>query len=187
MLLVDLDGGRRALPASILDEVRRLPGVVSASVSTHTPLSGSTWGEPALPAGQPLPERDTAIFVGASPGFFATLRIAARRRPRFRRHRHPASRRRVAIVNERYAQQIFPGRNPIGASLSAIVRGERQDAGDRRGREERQDVRRCGRRRRATVYVPYAQLAGDVPTNLECGRAAGWPISRQRCSSCCSR
>ena len=72
VLLVNLEQRPGTLPASVLDELRRLPGVISASVSTHTPLSGWTWGEPALPAGQPLPERDTAVFVGASPAFFDT-------------------------------------------------------------------------------------------------------------------
>ena len=56
--------------------------MISVSLSTHTPLSGSTWSEPALPAGQPLPERDTAIFVGASPGFFETLGVNPARRAR---------------------------------------------------------------------------------------------------------
>jgi hypothetical protein len=47
--------------------------VASASVSTHTPFSGSIWSEPAVPAGQPVPERDNAFFVGAGPGFFETM------------------------------------------------------------------------------------------------------------------
>src|SRR5207237_219014 len=67
VLLVDFEGRRTSLPQDLVDALRRLPGVVSASVSTHTPLSGSTWSEPAVPAGQPIPERDNAYFVAAGP------------------------------------------------------------------------------------------------------------------------
>ncbi len=75
VLLVDSEGRRTALPQEVLEDVRRLPGVLSASFSTHTPLSGSVWSEPAVPAGQPVPERDNAYFIGAGPGFFTTMRI----------------------------------------------------------------------------------------------------------------
>ena len=181
VLLVNLEERPGALPASILDEVRRLPGVISASVSTHTPLSGWTWGEPALPAGQPLPERDTAVFVGASPGFFATLGIplVGGRDFAVTDTRESAP---VAIVNERYAQQYFPGRNPIGASLSAIVRRERRTleiVGVARSTKT-SGLRKAPPR---TIYVPYAQLAGDVPTNLEVrtsGRLADLAPALQR-------
>ena len=69
VLLVDLEGRRTAVPRELLEDVQRLPGVVSASLSTHTPLSGSVWSEPAVPAGQPIPERDNAYFIGAGPRF----------------------------------------------------------------------------------------------------------------------
>ena len=75
VLLVDLEGRRTAVPRALLEEVQRLPGVVSASLSTHTPLSGSVWSEPAVPAGQPIPERDNAFFIGAGAGFLTTMQI----------------------------------------------------------------------------------------------------------------
>ncbi len=75
VLLVDLEGRRETAPPAMLDDIRRLPGVLSASLSTHTPLNGSVWSEPAMPAGQPLPERDNAYFIGAGPEFFTTLQI----------------------------------------------------------------------------------------------------------------
>ena len=78
VLLVDLEGRRTAVQRELLEEVRRLPGVVSASLSTHTPLSGSIWSEPAVPAGQALPENDNAHFTGAGSGFFATTTLSAR-------------------------------------------------------------------------------------------------------------
>ena len=75
VFLVDLDARQATAARELVEEIRRVPGVVSASVSTHTPLSGSTWSEAAVPAGQTLPERDTAFFIGAGPDFFSTMKI----------------------------------------------------------------------------------------------------------------
>jgi predicted permease len=165
VLIAGLEGRPGSLPASALERVRAIPGVVSASMSTHTPMSGATWSEPAVPAGQPIPERDTAVFVGASPDFFATLRIpiiAGREFTDGDTRQSPP----VAVVNEAYAQRFLAGRNPIGQRLSAVVRGEQREleiVGLARG------VNHASLRRSppATVYVPYGQLAGDVPTNVE--------------------
>src|SRR5260370_41630908 len=57
VLLVDLEGRRTALPKELLEAVRRVPGVVSASVSTHTPLNGYTRIEPLIPSGQVVPRQ----------------------------------------------------------------------------------------------------------------------------------
>jgi predicted permease len=154
-----------SVPASALDRVRALPGVVSASLSTHTPLSGWTWSEPAVPAGQPLPERDTAVFVGASPGFFATLQIPLVAGRAFTdadtRQSTP-----VAIVNEDYVRKFLANRTPIGQRLTAVVRREKREleiVGVARSTAHF-SLRSAPP---ATVYVPYDQLTGDVPTNVE--------------------
>ena len=165
VLLVDLPA--RGLPSSqaLLDAIERVPGVASASLSTHTPLSGSTWSEPAVPAGQPIPERDTALFVGASARFFETLRIDLLSgrpfTPSDSAHSPP-----VAVINERFAQRFFPKQNPIGQHLAAIVRGQRRDltiVGLVR------NVNATGLRASppSTVYLPYEQVLADVSGTLE--------------------
>ena len=164
VFVVGLEQRPGVLSEAQLDDVRRLPGVQSVSIATHTPLSGSTWGEPALPAGQTLPERDTAVFIGASPDFFTTLQIpivAGRAFTAADTREAPA----VAIVNERYAAEFFPNQSPLGRRLSAIVRREKREL-------EIVGVvpsaHTSGLRKAAprTVFVPYAQLAGNPPTNL---------------------
>jgi predicted permease len=127
VLLVDVDGRREgyrdarlvAFYQDLLDRVRRVPGVTSASISSHTPLSGSTWSEAVVPKGQPLPERDNAIFIGAGPGFFATMQTPLIAGREFEAHEpgsiHPA------IVNQAFAARYFPGRSPVGEYLSATV------------------------------------------------------------------
>ena len=166
VLLVNLEQRPGALPASVLDEVRRLPGVISASVSTHTPLSGWTWSEPALPAGQPLPERDTAVFVGASPAFFETLRIPLVGGRDFAVTRHSASRRRSRSSTSAMRNNTFPG---AIRSAPACRRSFAANGGCWRSSGSPRSTKTSGLRQAPprTVYVPYAQLAGDVPTNVE--------------------
>jgi len=165
VLIVALDQNGPPVPLSLLDQVRQLAGVTSASISTHTPLSGARWSEPALPAGQPLPERDTSLFVAVSPGFFDTLRLPILGGRAFTeadvRQSVP-----VAIVNEAYARRYFPNRNPIGQRLSAVVRSEKREL-EIVGLAGNANTTSLRGAPPLTIYVPYAQLTGNVPTQLE--------------------
>ena len=170
VLLMELEGRRTPVPPDLLDEIRRVPGVLSASLSTHTPLSGAIWSEPAVPAGQPLPERDNAYFVAAGPGFFATMQTRLLRGREFT-DRDTAGSAGVAIVNERFAERHFAGRNPIGQHLSARVRNERREL-EIVGVVENVKAANLRTAHPAMVYVAYAQLSGDFPTTL-IARTAG--------------
>jgi predicted permease len=134
-------------------------------MSTHTPLSGSVWSEPAVPAGQPIPERDTAYFVGAGPRFFETMQIRLVAGREFT-DRDAADTPGVAVVNERYAQRFFGGQNPLGRRLAAKVRGQSRDL-EIVGLAKNTSAAGLRRLPPATVYVAYAQLTGDFPTTIE--------------------
>lgn len=126
VLLVNFEDRQAVIPPGLLEDVQRIPGVTSASFSTHTPLNGSIWSEPAVPAGQPIPQRDNAFFVGAGPHFFSTMQIQVLAGREFNdgdRPDGPA----VAIVNEAYASRHFPNQNPVGQHLAASVNGDRKD------------------------------------------------------------
>jgi putative ABC transport system permease protein len=161
VLLVELAGRRSADTRDLLEAVRRVPGVAAAGISTHTPLSGSAWSDPIAPAGQPLPKRDNALFIGAGPAFFETMRIPLLAGRAFSDHDTN-----VAIVNEAFAHRYFPDRNPVGEHLSGRVRGDLADL-------EIVGVARNTSQRalRATpppaVYVPYFHLEGDIESTLE--------------------
>jgi predicted permease len=170
ILLVDLEGRRTAAPPKLLEMVRRTPGVLSASLSTHTPLSGSTWGEPAVPAGQPVPDRDTAHFIGAGPKYFETMQTPLLAGREFTERDDLASPP-VAIVNEAFAMRYFPQHNPVGQHLAAVVRHQRRDL-EIIGVARNTSLRGLRVPAPPTVYVAYSQLTGDVPTTLEI-RAAG--------------
>jgi len=170
VLLVNLEGARTAAPPQLVDEVRAVPGVISASVSTHTPLSGATWTEPAVPSGQPLPERDTAIFVGAGPLFFETMQIPVLGGRTFTTQ-DAAGSQAVAIIDEAYVERYFRGRIPIGEFLSARVRGKSEEL-EIVGIVKNTKSMALRRPPYPHVFVPYAQLTGDFPTTLEI-KAAG--------------
>ena len=127
VLVVNLDGQRegysgarlREFYSALLHRVRQLPGVVSASISSHTPLSGSTWSEAALPKGQSLPQRDNAIFIAVGPRFFATMQTPLISGRDFDERDQGAPS--VAIVSQAFAARYFPNQSPLGQYLSATV------------------------------------------------------------------
>jgi predicted permease len=162
VLLVDINGQREgyrdaALTAfykELLDRVQQTPGVVSASISSFTPLSGGTWSEAVAPKGQPVPERDNAHFVAAGPRFFETMQtpLVSGREFTPRDEGRPN----LAIVNEAFARRYFPGQNPVGQYLSATVTRPPSDLEVVGVVKDTitDDLRRAAS---ATVYVPYFQ------------------------------
>ena len=170
VLLVNLEGRRIGVPKDLLDALQSVPGVISASVSTHTPLNGSTWSEPAVPKGQVIPEKDNAYFIGAGPGFFETLRTPLLSGREFT-ERDSANDPAVAVINEAYARLYFPNQNPVGQQLSAFVRGEREDL-EIVGLVSNSKLAGLRAAPPPTVYVSYFQLTGNFPTTLDI-RASG--------------
>jgi putative ABC transport system permease protein len=165
VLLIDVPDAVAAASRDLVDKTQRVPGVLSAGISTHTPLSGSTWSEPVVPAGQPVPDLDTALFVGAGTRFFETLEIPVLSGRSFTDDDSPQSPA-VAIVNARYAHKFLGSENPIGRHLSASVRGQKKDL-EIVGLVA--DVFATGLRSAAppTVYVPYAQLRPGLSAIIE--------------------
>jgi putative ABC transport system permease protein len=174
VLVADLNGRRTTGLAEAFAKIQALPGVRSAAVATQTPLDGWTWSEPAVPTGQQLPERDTAIFIGADPGYFDALGIRLLAGRAFSETDRPSGPF-VAIVNEVYAQKYFAAQNPVGHHLSAEVRGRKEDL-EIVGLASNVSASGLRRSPPAIVYVAHAQLAGNnVPMSLIV-RASG-PLS----------
>jgi predicted permease len=133
-------------------------------------LSGGYWSDAAVPAGQPLPEKDNAIFVGATPGFFPTLHIQIVSGREFT-ETDTAGSPAVAVVNEAFAQRHFPDRNPVGERLAASVNGVRRDL-EIVGIARNTNTAGLRQASPSTVYVAYAQLTGNRPGSLAV-RASG--------------
>jgi predicted permease len=164
VLLVDLEGRRSTGARELVDAARQAPGVLSASISTHTPLNGWTWSEPVAPVGQPLPKEDNAVFVGAAPGFFETMRIPVVAGRAFT-EQDPAGNPSLAIVNEELARRMLGGVNPVGQHLSAVVRGARVDL-EVVGMVRNTAQQGLRAKPYPAVYVLYSQLKAEIPSTL---------------------
>ena len=119
VLVVDV-AGKRPLTfyREAIDILERLPGVLAASVSTNTPLSGAGWSEKMTIHGR-TEEREPA-FVAVSPKYFETLRVVLRRGRAFSAN-DEGPRATVAIVNERFAGRYFPRQDPLGQHFTATL------------------------------------------------------------------
>jgi predicted permease len=107
-----------ALQTEILDGVRRVPGVRSASWSTMTPLSGRDRGEILdIPGFVPRSETEKIIhLVSVSPEYFTTLGVSLVLGRAFEAS-DAGSAAHVAILNEAAAKFYFGSADPIGKTV----------------------------------------------------------------------
>ncbi|HEV8144733.1 MAG TPA: ABC transporter permease, partial [Bryobacteraceae bacterium] len=107
----------RVLPAflEMLERLRALPGVRSASASALTPMSGSSWNEELKIDGftPKSPDDGVAWFNRVTPEYFATLRTPLLAGRDFS-SRDLEGAPRVAIVNQTMAKHFFGAANPVG-------------------------------------------------------------------------
>ena len=164
VFVVDADLGGGLSADKIRDDVARIPGVLIAAVTTHTPLNGSSWSEAVVPAEQPVPEKDNARLIAADPRFFEALRIKLLRGRSFADSDVKGSGK-VAIVSQRYADREFPNQDPLGRRLAATLMGK---AANMEIVGVVADVQLAGLRSDAppTVYIAFAQFDGDLPPSL---------------------
>ncbi|MEO8191969.1 MAG: ABC transporter permease [Acidobacteriota bacterium] len=119
-------GRRGVFYPGVLDRVRALPGVRSASFINHLPLAGDIWGFPFAVEGRPAPPRGdapTAAYRVVLPGYFQTMGLP------LRRGRDIASADRlgtpgVVVVNEWLANRFWPGEDAIGKRIALGGGGE---------------------------------------------------------------
>ena len=110
------DAQRAALIKQIVERVKSLPGVESASATGTLPLNGSTWGRgitvegyPVAPAGQTPSVQHTVV----TPGYFRTMGITLLAGRDFT-DSDTANGPDITIIDERLAKQYWPNQNPIG-------------------------------------------------------------------------
>ncbi len=109
------DDERLALFGQMLDRVRAIPGVTSASVSRLTPIGSMSWNEVLQTDGfAPKSEDDALSWMNAvSGGYFTTMGIPLRAGRDFD-DRDGAGSARVAIVSQAMAQKFFGAAPAIG-------------------------------------------------------------------------
>jgi len=103
----------------LLDRVRALPGVQSASAGWPLPLSTSGMRISFDIEGHPLPEgdRNTARASIANPGYFETMRIPLLRGREFRESDN-AKATPVLVVSQSFARKYFANEDPIGKHIT---------------------------------------------------------------------
>jgi ABC-type antimicrobial peptide transport system permease subunit len=102
----------------LMDRIRALPGVRSASIGGTSPMSGSQMGVDVAAEGQPRPRgKNTAQLVPVGPQYFETegMRIIAGRAISSPDTTASAP---VAVVNRAFARRLLPKENPLGRRFS---------------------------------------------------------------------
>jgi predicted permease len=115
----------------LLERVRSIPGVESASLTALVPLSGDDSEIPVWPSTEPEPlanrQREAMLYI-VEPAYLTTMKIPVRR-GRFLgeqdRHSSPMS---IAIDDE-FAKLFFPHQDPIGKQVSLKFVGTAQIVG----------------------------------------------------------
>jgi predicted permease len=96
----------------LLEQIRSIPQVESAAISTHVPLDGSSWS-----LGVRLGDgENTSKFSWVSPGFFDTMQTPLLAGRDFN-DSDTAQSQPVAIVNETFVRKFFAGTNPVGKTF----------------------------------------------------------------------
>ncbi|HXM02399.1 MAG TPA: FtsX-like permease family protein, partial [Chthoniobacterales bacterium] len=112
---------RKALFDTLLDKVRRLPGVAAAGLNDNLPFANSDY-ETLCIAGQPVVDLGRLPFMYhqiVSADYFRMLAIPLLR-GRFFDERDQADAKSVVIINATIAQRYFPGQDPIGKQLDDL-------------------------------------------------------------------
>jgi putative ABC transport system permease protein len=120
----------RAFYRQALEQIGRVPGVMSASVSMTLPLQGSSFGMPFQIASHPqvpISEAPGAPFEMVSHEFFRTMSISFKMGRSFV-ERDNENGPPVAIVNETFVKQYLPKEEPLGQRIlvEELVTGKTQ-------------------------------------------------------------
>lgn len=172
-----------------LDRLELVPGVTSATVISHLPMSRSNWAQLIRVEGtEPDPEGRLPVSNrrAVSPGYFTQMGIPLLRGRDFGEYDSEGTPR-VVIINERMAERFWPGEDPLGRRITFAAEpapGEWVEVVGVVG-----DVRQSGLNRGIPLctYSPVAQDAmtttffvvsttGDPLEMVEPVRRAVWSI-----------
>jgi predicted permease len=106
----------------VLDKLRSTPGITHATFSSNGLFSGNEMMDEILVEGYTATGKDdrSSRFDSAGPGYFSELGIPLLQGREFDLRDAPHATP-VCVVNEAFARQFFPGRNPIGKHVTALM------------------------------------------------------------------
>ena len=113
-------GARPIFYQQLLAQIRRVPGIESASAINHLPLAGDLWGRSFHVEGQPPSrphETPSAIYRAVFPGYFKTMNLPILQ-GRDVLDSDTLNAQGVVIVNEWFARHHWPGQEAAGKHLA---------------------------------------------------------------------
>jgi putative ABC transport system permease protein len=108
------------MESTVIDQIRSVPQVESAAVTTQFPLNGSSWTQGVLVTDESGPKRRSSKFTYVSPGYFSALGIPIRA-GRDVGDGDTSSSRRVALVNETFVRRYLWGVDPLGRPVRTVA------------------------------------------------------------------
>lgn len=116
---------RHQFITQVLDDVRQIPAVSAAGVTSHIPAGFSNTRRPFWPEGLDLRENETryADYRRASAGYFAAMTIPLVGGRWIDEGDREASLA-VAMVSQRLAEDYWPGQDPIGRRFKLTADGQ---------------------------------------------------------------
>ena len=107
--------GLTALYRQLLERIKEVPGVESATMATYSPISGHGRDSTVTVSGYPQrPGEDMDVEdLLVAPDYLKTLRVPLLLGREIDIRDTPASQK-VAVINQSFAQYFFPGQNPVG-------------------------------------------------------------------------
>ncbi len=114
---------RAAFYREVLERMDRLPGVEHAAITSVLPLTGDSWGDIARAAGDTRPTIQIPIesFRWVSPEYFSAIHLQLISGQYFSQSDWGKN---VALVSEKTAKAMWPGKNPVGEHFSRGDPGE---------------------------------------------------------------
>jgi predicted permease len=117
------DQHRTAFYREVLERIDRLPGVEHGAITSVLPLTGDSWGDMARVAGdkRPVTQLPLESFRWVSPEYFSAIQI-----PLIEGHFFSQGDwgKNLALVSEKTAKSLWPGKDPVGEQFS---RGDRTE------------------------------------------------------------
>jgi macrolide transport system ATP-binding/permease protein len=103
-----------ALYQKLESAIPQIPGVISASLSTYSPLEGNNWNDWPVIQGRTIDYTGSApSWLRVGPHYFETLGTRLLQGRTFEERDKPGAPR-VSVVNETFARRFFPNGNAIG-------------------------------------------------------------------------
>ncbi len=172
---VSLSSRRYGDPATIIsffrqleERIRQLPGVASIGTAFGPPLSNHNQSGDIRVAGRPEPDRSQVTFASVhpvTPAYFETLGLPLLRGRGIEVTDHEGAPP-VAVVNETFVRENFPGQEVLGAGVRVAVSFGFGTTWRIVG--VARDVRRfLAAEPKPEVYIPLAQSGSDEPFVIE--------------------